>query len=177
MSFDALNAQIEGLREQATQLQRSTNQERKNIAADTALSEEGKRQQAEAATAYARTQVAVLRNKETQLVKDSIRTLETQLDAKVGSGATDMIAFRDAQERADRVEDKEGASRLMSLALRSNDHTLAHALFRKAIDQRWGGVVDGFAAERPDSATAAKEIQILDDYLKNTWQRNMAYMV
>ncbi|MCX2796817.1 hypothetical protein [Curtobacterium flaccumfaciens] len=65
----------------------------------------------------------------------------------------------------------------MGLALRSNDRTLAHALFRKAIDQRWSGVVEQFTAEHPDSATAAKEIQTLDEHLKNSWRRTMAYMV
>lgn len=177
MSLDALDTQLDNLREQASNLQRSTQQEKRNIAADPSLSEDGKRQQTEEVISTAKSRANTLREKEVQLVKNHLRGLQTQLDAKVGSGATDLIAFRDAQERAERVDDKEDASRLMGLALRSNDRTLAHALFRKAIDQRWSGVVEQFTAEHPDSATAAKEIQILDEHLKNSWRRTMAYMV
>lgn len=177
MSLDALEAQIEGLREQATRIQQSTQQEKKNIAADTTLSAEGKQHQTAEATSNARTRAAALRDKEVQLVKDRIRILETQLDAKAGSGATDLIAFRDAQERAARVEEKEDAARLMGLALRSNDRTLAHAIFRKSIDKGWRGVIQQFTDENPQSAEAARDIEILDQHLKNSWRRTMAYMV
>jgi hypothetical protein len=177
MSLDALNGQLEELREQGAALQRNAYQEKKNIAADGTLSAEGKRHQTEEAMASAKSRANALREKEVQLVKDRLRILETQLDAKVGSGATDLIAFRDAQERADRIDEKENAQRLMGIALRSNDRTLAHALFRKAINQRWAGVIDQFTAEHPDSATAAKEIQTLTNHLQNNWQRTLAYMV
>ena len=125
----------------------------------------------------AKSRANTLREKEVQLVKNHLRGLQTQLDAKVGSGATVLIAFCNAQERAERVDDKEDASRLMGLALRSNDRTLAHALFRRAIDQRWSGVVEQFTGGYPESATAAKEIQILDEHLENSWRRTMAYIV
>lgn len=177
MSLDALEAQIESLREQAAQIQRHTQQEKKNIASDTTLSSEGKEQQSAEAVSIARTRASALRDKEVQLVKDRIRILETQLDAKVGSGATDLIAFRDAQERAERVEEKEDASRLMGLALRSNDRTLAHAIFRKSIDRGWRGVIQQFTDENPESAEAARDIEVLDQHLKNSWRRTMAYMI
>lgn len=177
MSLDALDAQLDDLRQQAANLQQNTAQQKKNIASDTTLSEEGRRNQTHEVVAAAKERANTLREKEVQLVKSHLRTLETQLDAKVGSGATDLIAFRDAQERADRIDEREDAQRLMGRALRSNDRTLAHALFRKAIDQRWGDVIEQFTAEHPDSATTAKEIQTLDQHLKNSWRRTFAYLV
>jgi len=177
MSLEALDAQIEGLREQAVRLQRNTQQEKKNIAADATLSTEGKQHQTAEVTDTARTRAAALREQEVKLVKNHIRILETQLDAKAGSGATDIIAFRDAQERAERIEEKEDAAKLMGLALRSNDRTLAHAIFRKSIDKGWSGVVQQFTEENPGSASAARDIEILDRHLKDSWRRTMAYMV
>ncbi|QQD76915.1 hypothetical protein I8920_03920 [Curtobacterium sp. YC1] len=177
MSLDALDAQLDDLREQASRLQKYTQQEKKDIAANVTLSEEGKRHQTEEVVAGARTRANALRDKEVQLVKNHLRSLETQLDAKIGYGATDMIAFRDAQERADRLDDADDAARLMGLAIRSNDRTLAHALFRKSIDKGWNGVTQQFTAEHPEAATTAKEIQILEQHLNQSFSRTMAYMV
>ena len=67
MSLDALDTQLDQLREQASSLQRSTQQEKRNIAADTSLSEDGKRQQTEEATATAKSRANTLREKEVQL--------------------------------------------------------------------------------------------------------------
>ncbi|MDR6613595.1 hypothetical protein [Leifsonia sp. 1010] len=178
MSLDALDAQIDGLRADAGRIQAATNRRAAEINSDTTLSDEGKRQAHEQRIASAKQQTLALRDKEIALVKEHIRSLETKLDAKVGYGATDLIAFRDAQERSERIESAEQASRTMGLALRSNDRTLAHALFRRALEAGWTDAARQFEQEYPESATAAREIEKLQDFLREGgFARAAHYMV
>ncbi|MCX2796816.1 hypothetical protein [Curtobacterium flaccumfaciens] len=64
MSLDALDTQLDDLREQASNLQRSTQREKRNIAADPSLSEDGKRQQTEEVISTAKSRAKTLREKE-----------------------------------------------------------------------------------------------------------------
>ncbi|MCC8909464.1 hypothetical protein [Curtobacterium sp. GD1] len=178
MSLEALDAQLEGLRSQAAGIQQDFNRTAKQIDADPNLTDEGKRNERKRFGTEAQERTAALRDKELSLIKGHIRTLETKLDAKIGYGATDLIAFRDAQERAERIESAEAADRSMSQALRSNDRTLAHAVFRKAMEKGWRSTVDQFAQENPESAAAAKDISVLEDNLRNGGlARGMSYMI
>ncbi|PZE26246.1 hypothetical protein [Curtobacterium sp. MCLR17_042] len=173
-----LEAEVQGLRARAADIQDSYSRERKDIDSDISLSEAGKQAAWDEAEAEARSSAKALREKEITLVKNRIRSLQTQLDAKIGYGATDIIAFRDAQDRADRVADKETAARLMGQALRNNDRTMAHALFRKASESGWSEAAQQFAAENPDSAAAAKEIESLEKLLSSgSFQRTLSYMI
>ncbi|MDN4595906.1 hypothetical protein [Leifsonia virtsii] len=178
MSLDALDAQIDGLRADAKQIQAAAGRRAAEINNDTTLSDEGKRQAHEQRLAIAQERAKALRDKEIALVKDHIKSLETKLDAKVGYGTADLIAFRDAQERSERIEGAEQASRTMGLALRSNDRTLAHALFRRALEAGWTDAVRQFEQEYPESATAAREIEKLQHFLHEAGlARAVSYMV
>jgi len=178
MTLDALDAELDGLRAQAANIQRNVGHQRDAIQADPNLTEEGKKNAIVDVTAQAKTSATALRERELALIKGQIRTLETKLDGKVGYGTSDLIAFRDAQDRAERIDSKEAADRLMGLALRNNDRTLAHALFRKSMENGWTSVAGQFAAENPDAATAAKEIEILNHSLnEGGFQRALSYMV
>ncbi|TDW50459.1 hypothetical protein EDF52_10320 [Curtobacterium sp. PhB42] len=167
MSLDALETQIESIREQAHSVQGSTAQRTREIEADINWSAEGKRQAIDDQRAVAGERLKELRDKELTLIKGHLRSLETKLDAKVGSGATDIIAFRDAQERAERIDDADTAARSIAQALRNNDKTLAHAVFRKSIQHGWTGAVNEFTAENPDSAEAARDISRLEENLRS----------
>lgn len=173
-----LEAEVHGLRAQAAEIQKDYGRQQKNIESDGNLSDAGKTAELAEAKAQAKAEAGQLRDKEVALVKDRIRSLQTKLDAKIGYGATDIIAFRDAQDRAERVADKDVAARLMGQALRSNDRTMAHALFRKASENGWSEAVKQFATENPGSAAAAEEIESLEKVLTSGgFQRTLSYMI
>lgn len=175
---DEVAASVETLRESASRTQGQLNHDLNAIDSDADLSDQGRTNARNARIEAAQNELAGLRDKEVGTIKARVQSLERSLDAKIGYGPTDLIAFRDAQERADRVADRDAASRLMAQALRSDDRTLAHALFRRAREARWRDALDQFAAAYPDSATAANEIDRLNEQLSGgtaSLQRSLSY--
>jgi hypothetical protein len=178
MSLDYLDQQMEAVRARATGLQRNLAAQRKSIEADTRLSPEGKKEQVLAMAADARAAMAKLRAEEDKLVTDKLASLERTVMGSVGSLPSDVISYRDAQDRAERIESSDEASRLMARALRSGDKTLASAIAHKALDSGYREAYNAFAAENPANAEAAKDLAALRkhlDSLNSSFERTMTY--
>jgi len=83
-------------------------------------------------------------------------------------GADDLIegsdpvahraSYRDAQDRAERVESAGQAKRLLQQAERSGDELLARAVAVKAQDRRWKDVTDAYSETRPQWRAALENI-------------------
>lgn len=147
----------------------------KEIQADGNLTAQGKEQQTAEATTQHRANQRVLIEQEKKVINDKISALERRLDGHIGYSQTDIIAFRDAQDRAEAIETGERASKVMARALRANDRTLAHALFRAALENGWKDAAQQFAAENPSIATVAHDVRKLTQLLGG-FGRAIAYM-
>ena len=175
MSIAYVDGQIDEVRAEASQIQVRQGKMVAAINADPAFSAEGKRAQLSELNESTKNQLQALKAKEMQLVEDEIDRLERLLDAKAGNTSSDIIAFRDAQDRAERVSDPEEASSILARAERTGDKTLAHAVFRKAVDSGWTTTIQAFTKANPELAEAANDLSTWKKFRKPDMNRALAY--
>lgn len=102
--------------------------------------------------------------------------LEARLEASGRSiNTTNTIAFRDAHDRADNLNDADDALPVLKRALRSNDPSLALAIFRRAIDAGWTTVTDAFIAENPGLSDVVRDLHKSQGTKDSTMGRTMSY--
>lgn len=175
MSLASLERQIEDIRAQAEAARNSYQSRTGEIDRDPTLSEEGRRLAREQATSSIGPRLKELRAKEDALINAEINSLELQLDSKTGNTVNDIIAFRDAQDRAERIDDPNEAERILTRAMRQGDTSLAHAIFRRGLDSGWPTVVATFTNEHPELETAARDLKQLYRFRENTFARTIQY--
>lgn len=176
MTLDNLEAQIQSNRDSAEREQNSTAARIREIDNDPTLSDEGKRRESEQFRAYAKTKLKEYRAKEEGLINNKITELERQLDAITGNSSSDIIAFRDAQDRAENLEDADAAEKVIARALRTNDRTLAHAVFRRALAARWNNVTQIFERENPEAKVVASDLaKLLHARDEDSFERTLIY--
>jgi len=175
MSNSLLKEQILNVRKEADVLQNRHSAEAGRIAKDGNISDTYRAELTAKNAAAAKEALKVLRDKEKALIADRAKDLERILDSKVGHTATDIISFRDAQDRAEKIADADEAERVISRALRSGDDSLAYAVFRRSLDSRYANAVNLFAAEKPNAAEAAKDLIDVQDEMANGMERAMQY--
>ncbi|MET3510815.1 hypothetical protein [Plantibacter flavus] len=175
MSNYLLKEQILNVRKEATAMQNRYSAEAARISKDGNISDTYRSELLAQNTASAKEALKVLRDKEKALVEDRAKDLERILDSKVGRTSTDIIAFRDAQDRAEKIADADEAERIIGRALRSGDDSLAYAVFRRALDSRYANAINLFAAEKPSAADAAKDLIDVRDEQESTMERAMHY--
>ena len=166
---------IKQLRDTAKQASRAHSADLREIQNDQQLSDQGRTERiSEIETAYASRRRTGI-NTENEIIDNKIAELERRLDGYVGYSNNDIIAYRDAQDRAEAVTDKARAAKLMDRALRSNDRTLAHALFREAVEHDWTEARLAFTKANPTVATLVNDVQKLRT-LRNQFGRGLNYM-
>lgn len=176
MSLDTLNATVDSIREDAAATQKSYGQQVTEIQNDPHLSVEGRQAKLADVNAAAKDSLSALRSKESEAIDVKVRDIEKQIDAKAGWGAADIIAFRDAQDRAERLENADDALRVLERAIRTEDTVLAHAIFRRGIDAGYTNVITAFGDAYPDKKDIVGELAYLKEAQKNTFVRGMHYM-
>ncbi|PRA83509.1 hypothetical protein [Microbacterium sp. MYb66] len=143
---------------------------------DPNLSDQGKKEQIAALendrAAERKTGIA----SEKEIIRNKISELERRLDGFVGYSSDNIMKFRDAQDRAEDITDPDKAAKVMARAIRTNDTTLAHALFRRALEERWDDARHLFAADSPAIAQIAHDIQKLHELHDASFNRAVAYM-
>ena len=174
-SFDDAAEKVFDLRRRAAQVQKEFEAREKEITGDEMLSDEGKRREGEENYRSAKAQLEGLKEQEMTALSVALKSMERRLDGYVGYGSADLIAFRDAHDRAESLTDPEAAGRMLGRALRSNDTTLAVALFQRALDQGWTSVTKQFAAENPDLAEVAQDVEKARNALKPNFNRAATY--
>ncbi|MDF2047283.1 hypothetical protein P2P98_14040 [Microbacterium sp. Kw_RZR3] len=175
MSLDYLDIKIQALRGKADELSKWYQSNVRNIDSDPNLSEAGKAAEREEFRSDIRSQLAALRTQEEQLIEQGIAERMVRIESRSGSTSTDIIAFRDAQDRADRVEKQADALPVIDRALRQKDTSLAHAIFRRGLEANWRQVTDRFTQDHPDLADAVSELRTLVARKENTFDRTATY--
>ncbi|WP_447652977.1 hypothetical protein [Microbacterium sufflavum] len=147
-----------------------------NINSDPALSDQGKKERIDELERDRDVQRKASIAAEKEIIKNKISEIERRLDGYVGYTSDNIMAFRDAQDRAENISDAEKAATVMARALRTNDRTLAHAVFRRAVEERWDDARRAFANENPTIAQLVGDIQKLNALHENSFNRAVAYM-
>jgi hypothetical protein len=138
------------------------------IRSDVCLSDHGKRSALARATLAAREGMAKLR------ADSGARTAQRRADLErtlFGPGpksaaGTDVLAARDARDRAAQISTPAEAAGMLARAERAGDASLARAIFEKCWDQvgeldigdHWADVGAGYLASRPKDQAAAAEL-------------------
>lgn len=165
---------IKELRDRAARNSRAFSARLNEISADPNLSATGRDSEINAETSSHRATQKALRERENELIDRKVASLELRLDGIRGYASSDIIAFRDAQDRAEAITTAEDAAKVMARALRTNDRTLAHAVFRVAFDNRWTDAVNQFKTEQPDTARVVTDIAKLKN-LRSQFGRGLIY--
>ncbi|PPG18966.1 hypothetical protein C5C74_08295 [Rathayibacter sp. AY1E8] len=175
MALTQLNKQIEAIRARAADMTKTLRTTQSSIDSDPTLSDQGKQETKQAYVDQTREALADLRSQENALVKAKTQELERALDSAVGTGGADIIAFRDAQDRAARLEEEDDAVNLLSQAIRVSDKSLAFAVFRTGLDKAWPRVRDVFLTEYPQAAETVADLRQLQQYHANSIERTLTY--
>jgi len=175
MSIAQVDSQLDAIRAEAKQVQESHSRTIKEINGDRSLSDEGKQTETAQWKAATKERIDALRNKELAVVDAAIVDRERLIDSKMGNTASDIIAFRDAQDRADRIENADEAQRVLERALRTSDASLAGAVFRRSLSAGWKAPVETLTTARPELAEAVKDLRTFADFRDNKMARTLFY--
>lgn len=162
MSFDQLQNKIQATRDASAAVTASFSASVDAVRSNVNLSPEGKQRKIAALYVDAQAKVGALSDSE----KNAIATERTAVDrALFGTPASSdpsaMIAFRDAQDRAERIEDDTTALSVLNRTDITGDTELASAVLNQAVAMGWGNVIDTYAATHPGQAALVEELVAL----------------
>lgn len=161
MSLATVNDRVGKLRDEADAIKRKSRIDQEFVTHATHLSESGKDAELGPIRDSLKTRLAELQAQEKKIVADEILSLERRVYGTVGSSPEAVISFRDAQERAERIDTPSDGLRAMQRSLTSNDAGLAQAILGRALELGWREVVDEYAASNPGVASAVSELATL----------------
>lgn len=170
MTLDALNTEIANYRNQAIDAISRYREHRRQIEADTKLTSEGKHELLRDTHRAVKEGVAKLQQQEDAAVAAKQESLQRSLVARLGSNGADVVAMRDAEDRADKLNDSNEAMRAIERAVRMDDRSLAHAVIRRANEAGWTDVVDKAAQAYPSAGEAIKDLAALHQYTSDLTQ-------
>jgi uncharacterized glyoxalase superfamily protein PhnB len=178
MALNALNNEINGLRDAAAAEMRKFQADREAVNADPNLSPSGRQAILDEAREEVQASLDALHARERKAISTSLESLERTLHARLGDTGADILAMRDAEERADSLDEQSDAVRAITRALRSDDKSLAYAVIRRANEEGWSEVLDIAAEAHPSAAEALRDIRDLTRFRDDLTQglyRTMSY--
>jgi hypothetical protein len=126
----------------------------------------GEARQRLAASAYLKAQekMAGIKASGQRSTAQSRAALERKLfGLPAGADSSAVISYRDAVDRAARVESAADATAMLKRAAISGDQLLAKAVLGRAFEGGWVGVVDSYVESQPDSAGPIDQLIELND--------------
>ncbi|MDO9398387.1 MAG: hypothetical protein Q7T71_17720 [Herbiconiux sp.] len=178
MSLDQVDKQMDAVRERAARVQSNASARKNQINQDPNLTPQGRDAALEKVNTESRAIMDQLRAEEIKLATDKRDSLRRTVMGTVGTDSSSIISYRDAQDRADKLEDRDEAERVMQRALTSGDKALASAVAEAALSKDYRSVYEIYAAANPATAEAAKDLATLERYFtEGSLHRAVAYMV
>lgn len=168
MTIATLNTTIDKIRAEATAAFTAHKRVEENTYSDKNLSNDGKRARINESRINTAATLTALRAREDDAIKAEVRALESSIQVMTGVNSTDVISYRDAQDRADNLDNERAADRMMRRALASRDTTLATAVMRRAVDSGWTDVFEIYKAEHPTIASRVEDLNTI-----TTWDNSM----
>ncbi|RIX26475.1 hypothetical protein [Amnibacterium setariae] len=153
--FTQFDHGLDKLRDEAATVQRNLGAAKRAIEADPNLSDQGRREQIATLRDSAQTRLDQLKAAEVKAIKDKTTSLERSVFGYTSTtDPSEIISRRDADDRADRLQDSKEAEALLERAERAGDKHLAQAIIRVAAVRGYQGVVRAYESEHP--ATGSK---------------------
>lgn len=164
MTLAQLDKKLDDIRAEATRTWQEHKREAEFIQNNRDLTDVAKKEHTDRSLTVTREALKKLEQSEYAEIESSKRAAERAINATAGSSSHDIISFRDAQDRAERITDHSEARRIMDRALASADTVLATAVMRQAVSQGWEDVYQAFTAEHPQIASHVELIAQLQRY-------------
>ncbi|OBI06580.1 hypothetical protein A5714_02350 [Mycobacterium sp. E2462] len=167
MSLANLESQIADLRKQAANIQSRWARTIDLLDADNTLTDTGKRAKLDSEHAQVSAKLSDLRKKEKELISAKRQSLEKSLfglSSVTSSDPGQIIAYRDAQDRAARLIQADEAGEVFASAIRSDDKTLAAAVLAKALEYHWSSIIDQYVKQNPSASDQLKDLAKLQEY-------------
>ncbi|OWL97008.1 hypothetical protein B7435_26850 [Mycolicibacterium peregrinum] len=179
MSLEFIEEKIADIRGKAANLVDNYSQTQAEVAKDPNLTDAGKREHLAPIHEELSEQLKALRQQEKDVVKTKREKLERSvfgLPAGTASDPARLVSFRDAQDRANRLTDRDEAEQAYKSALRSDDTVLAQAILSQALTHGWNNVTDDYLSRNPQSRSDLKDLQDLGRYENNSMASLVHYM-
>ena len=167
MSLALLESQIEDLRAQAERIQNRWARTSDTLTNDNTLTDIGKRAKLDSEHQRVSAKLSDLRKKETELISARRQSLEKRLfglSSVTSSDPGQIIAYRDAQDRASRITDGDTAKEIFASAIRSDDATLAAAVLARALANGWSSIVAEYVKQHPATTEDLEDLAQLQQY-------------
>lgn len=176
---EKLDAELTPLRAEVEQTRTRYTSERAAIESDPLLSDEGRKQQISELRDTTQSSLKALRSREDRQIRDSLSMLERLAFGSPAStlSQTDLVAFRDAQDRAEQLEDETQAKQRLAIAERSRDRNLTDAIVRVAVSKGWSSVLRAHETEHPEIGTYLRGMADIQRFQRNTFARTLAYAI
>jgi hypothetical protein len=177
MSLAQLESQIDDLRAQAERIQSRLARTSDQLNSDGNLSDVGRQAKLDAERDRVSAQLRDLRQRERELVEVKKQSLERRLfglSSVASSDPNQIIAYRDAQDRAARITDGGTAQEVFMAAMRSEDKTLAAAVLAKALDNGWDSIVAEYVKQNPAAREDLAEFAKIQQY--NSFEAGLSYI-
>jgi hypothetical protein len=166
MSLAQLESQIDDLRKQAERIQGRWASVTDRLDADSTLTDSGKRAKLDDEHAQVSAKLSDLRRQEKELIAAKKASLEKRLFglSTLTSDPGQIIAYRDAQDRAARLTDANTAREVFASAIRSDDKTLAAAVLSRALDNGWNSIVADYIEQNRSASEQLDDLAKLQQY-------------
>lgn len=160
MSITDIDNRLDALRAEAERIRENMHALSNAVRSNGLLSEEGQEAQLRGERETAAAKIRALREQEDKIVADRILTLERRVFGEASSSG-DVIAMRDAADRAEQLETDEEAVRLYQRARTSRDEGLATAVVRRAVSSGFRQTLNAFEQSDPTKAEALNDLTTL----------------
>ncbi|WP_288873036.1 hypothetical protein [uncultured Microbacterium sp.] len=178
MALTNLNNELNKFRDTASKIRSDFTTDVDALNANDKLSMAGKRAELDQREPEYRAKLTELSNRETAALENTRQALRRQITGTATDG--DVIAFRDAHDRAATLKTAHDARDAMTRALDVGDQALAKAILDTAIGKGWDDVVTSYTSANPDMATTINDLYDLHrwtDNVQNEFERSMAYQL
>lgn len=180
MSLEFIEGKIDDIRAEAANLVGDYSRTQAEIASDPRLTADGKREELAPIHESVSEKLKALRQQEKDVVKTKRESLERRvfgLPAGTTGDPARLVSFRDAQDRANRLTDRDEAEQAYKSALRSDDTVLAQAILGQALTRGWTNVTDDYLERNPQSRADLNDLKAIGQYEQNTFAVTMQYMM
>ncbi|MAS06195.1 MAG: hypothetical protein CL534_16145 [Ahrensia sp.] len=167
---DAIQAQTNNIgaamtstphRQKIIELRAAYNNALADVRGDASLSELGRTQMIARAWTNTRAEIARLEQLDFDTNVKRYNDIERQVFGTAATSGADAVSFRDATDRADKLDTAEAAMKALGNAELSGDTILAKAVVMRAWQADWGQVVDQYAVTHPTVTDKLAELGAL----------------
>lgn len=180
MSFATLTAKIDALRQKAEAIRVRNADLAAGLNNDQNLSLQGRQAQAAESLTSARNEMTALQAEEDQLIAAEIKSLTQSLAGSASGTSSDVINFRDAQDRAARLADAREARDAMARALTLDDQVLAQAILHRSFQDLFNEPIELYLAQFPQKRQVAEDLYRVHKFAQDVsrnFHRQIAYSV